>query len=100
MSAPRWWQVDLEKEALVLAVTVKSGSNWAEDEINPFDIRAGHNKGKGSLQNPFCARNVTLPIGQAKIFLCPGATYGQYVSIHIDRVQPLQVCEVEVYGVM
>ena len=98
--APRWWQVDLENAALVLAVTVKSGSTWGEDKINPFDIRVGHNNAKGIFQNPFCVRNVTLPIRQTKAFLCPAATYGQFVSIHIDRVEPLQLCEVEVYGVM
>lgn len=91
--------MDLENTVLVLAVTVKSTSNWGEDKINPFDIRVGHNIDSGSLQNPFCVQNVTLPIGQMKIFLCPGATYGQHVSIHINRIEPLLLCEVEVYGI-
>lgn len=93
-----WWLVDLGDVAIIERIAVKSGSTWKTQIINPFDIRVGNDNRNGGINNPFCAASVTLPAGEMKTFTCPTTMMGRYVSIHINRNDYLQLCEVEVYG--
>ena len=88
------------RTALVLKVAVKSGSTWGQTKINPFDIRVGDDGKDGGRGNPYCANEVTLPEGVMVDFTCPRFTYGRFVSILLNRIEYLQVCEVEVYGIV
>ena len=94
-----YWEVDLNRIAVVLYVTVTNRNDGEGWRINPFDIRVGNTTANGGLNNSICVSGATLSrTGEMKNFTCP-ETEGRYVSIHLSRKQYLQLCEVEVYGI-
>lgn len=96
METNPYWQVDLDRVAVVLNVTVAKFDT--DRNINPFDIRVGNNRGGESRKNALCVKNAALGDGEIKNFTCP-ETEGKYVSVHLERMQQLKICEVEVYGI-
>ena len=97
----RWnsfWRVDLQRSAVVLNVTVSNRDDSNGKRINPFYIHVGDTTTNGGRDNPICVAGATLQQGEMKNFTCP-ETVGQYVSIHLYRLEYLELCEVEVYGI-
>ena len=95
-----WWRVDLGGRARVFRAKVLSGTHWKETVINPFEIHVGDDSRNGGINNSPCVTSATLPSGQMKEFVCPTEMKGRYVSVHLKRSEYLQLCEVEVYGVL
>eukprot|EP00112_Aurelia_sp_Birch-Aquarium-sp1_P012224 Seg257.3 transcript_id=Seg257.3/GoldUCD/mRNA.D3Y31 product=Fucolectin-3 protein_id=Seg257.3/GoldUCD/D3Y31 len=95
-----WWRVDLGGRARVFRVTIQGGTNWKVNAINPFEIHVGDDNSNGGINNRPCVSSATLLSGQMKAFICPTGMKGRYVSIHLKRREYLQLCEVEVYGVL
>ncbi|XP_065052727.1 fucolectin-1-like [Rhopilema esculentum] len=92
-----WWQVDLTRQAAVTSVRIKNGATWGSDKINPFDVSVGDDKTNGGRNNALCVKVGTLARGELRKFDCPQVLMGRYVSVYLNRLEYLQVCEVEVY---
>ena len=86
--------------ARVFRAKVLSGTTWKETVINPFEIHVGDDISNGGINNSPCVTLATLLSGQMKEFVCPAGMEGRYVSVHLKRSEYLQLCEVEIYGVL
>ena len=95
-----WWKVDLAGEAKVFEVAIKSPTTWNPAVINPFDIRVGNDDSNGGINNLICVSSASLATGQMAKFECPDGMQGQFVSVHLNGVKMLILCEVQVYGMM
>ena len=94
---PSWWRVDLEREASVRYVIIRSGTTHIQLRINPFNIAVGNDGSNGGVNNPKCVDSGSVLSGEIKRFDCPAVMQGRYVTVYITRADLLQVCELEVY---
>ena len=94
---PSWWRVDLEREASVKYIIIRSGSTFDQLKINPFNIAVGNDGSDGGVNNPKCVDSGSVLSGEIKRFDCPTVMQGRYMTVYATRAVFLQVCELEVY---
>ncbi|KAJ8345809.1 hypothetical protein SKAU_G00300020 [Synaphobranchus kaupii] len=92
-----WWRVDLLNAYNISSVAVTNRRDCCSERINGAEIHIGNSLEDNGNSNPVCAVITSISAGRTETYECNGMV-GQYVTISIDKVAILTLCEVEVYG--
>eukprot|EP00795_Rhopilema_esculentum_P005336 gene5336-507_t len=92
-----WWQANLGRKAQVGKVIVVGRTDAKQTNLNPFQISVGEDGSNGGRNNPKCVSDGILQGGKPKHFSCSHSLVGRYVSLFVNAIKSLQLCELEVY---
>ena len=68
------------------------------DRLRNFNVKIGDSSSGNGDANPACAVGQSIPQGATNTFKCRPRLLGRYLYIQQNVVEPLTLCEVQVYG--
>ena len=66
--------------------------------LSSFNIRIGDSSSGNGNTNMVCAMNQNVAQGATSTFKCRPRLLGRYLYVQQNRVDPLTLCEVQVFG--
>jgi len=109
LSSPAWWAVDIQNTISVSYVIIINRADCCADRLRDFDIGLtfiSPTDKSPNLLNPLTESNIIAhysgypPGGIPTTINCINDTRGRYVFIRQTVLDPLAICELEVYGDM
>ncbi|XP_078669493.1 chorion peroxidase-like isoform X1 [Branchiostoma floridae x Branchiostoma belcheri] len=90
-----WWYVDLGSSHYIDEVVIFNRQDCCSERLNSFRLHVGDSTVVAS--NPSCGGDHVVTRGQETVTVDCGGRQGRYVGVFLPTLEPLTLCEVQVY---